>query len=471
MEEGVPRDLLAKQHKVAIGTVRRIKQNAMKLREHSESLGAHTMRRIRKPQLEDLDARLYAWVQEERANGGRITDTILQEKAKELNALHGGPSDFTASRGWAWRFKTRHNINPPKPRPEKPDLDAKKIEEFIENLLRLMEEDDIEMENVYSIAEIGIMWKALPPRVSLSAGEKKSQLNRMQKERVSVGFCVNATGIHKLTPLFIYRYAQPQALKHCWDRVPVIFKAQKHGSMVDRELFVDWLENHFLPAVRKEQLEKGYAAGKVLLLVDDSLSNVIPPKVQSTSKVEILFFPRNTTSRVQPMYQGVASYIRKSFRLLLLRRILNFSKSVKEFFEDYDLKDCIDMVHEAWSEVTSTSLRNSWQKIFKDRLNEPETDECAGFNKTLAIRDAMCRMVRDDIRLEEIQSWLSHCEKVEEYLLGFEEREEGQKKLKLLTKEAMDKSFDNLLVWAKKQADFLRLDVHMLEYYYNQSCM
>lgn len=229
LKDGVPVDILAKEYEVKPLTIRRIKRNEQRLYQRSQMWGDDIQRRLRKPILVDLDARLYAWYMEERMRGRRVTETILQRKATELNREHGGPSSFVASRAWTWRFKVRHNI--PSGRVSGDVANAREADSFTHNLRFQLAEENIPLYNVYNMDEVSLMWKALPQKVCGGATETIAPDSKVQEDRVTVAFCANATGTHKLPALVIYRYGRPMALKHCWDQIPVIFMAQKNSRM------------------------------------------------------------------------------------------------------------------------------------------------------------------------------------------------------------------------------------------------
>ncbi|XP_076664782.1 uncharacterized protein LOC143367051 [Andrena cerasifolii] len=76
-----------------------------------------------------------------------------------------------------------------------------------------------------------------------------------------------------------------------------------------------------------------------------------------------MFLPPNTTSILQPMDQGIIAKMKRSFRHKMLRRILEYPGGIQEFHRKYDLKDCINFVHEAWGDVEPINVANVWKKI------------------------------------------------------------------------------------------------------------
>ena len=112
LESGASVKNLSSKYKVSSTTIRRIRREGGVL-ENFGNQGTHMLKRRnrRKPTYEDIDNRLYEWFLERGALGDRLTDLLLQKKAREICTEFGAPSSFMASRGWLTKFKERHNIH------------------------------------------------------------------------------------------------------------------------------------------------------------------------------------------------------------------------------------------------------------------------------------------------------------------------------------------------------------------------
>lgn len=476
LEDGVPMSQLVKEYGVSSITIRRIKNNAVLLRQRFKTPGAEGRKKMRKPVLDELDNRLYAWFRKQRVIGDRITDAVLQEKAKELNETFGGPSSFSASKGWIWRFKNRHGINLLKPQGDTANADTWTTAEFTHSFLERLEEERIKLQNVYNMAETGLVWKALPKRTLVDTLGRRVYGNKIKKDRVTVGLCANATGTHKLPPLFIHRHEKPRALKHCQNRLPVIFKDQKKACM-DQNIFADWLKNHFKPAVRTHQHETN-THGKVLLLIDNCAAHKLPLQLQiEDDNIEIVFFPSNATLNLQPMDQGVLRKVKKSFRHRVLKRILHFPGGVAEFCADYDIKDCMDLVNEAWIDVSSVDICNSWKELLgveategKNKAGEgqPEASFCDMSNIT-SIKETVGRIARETVSQKEVEEWLLVCEEIECDLDDLEDEEECPYRRTPLNQDEdeIERMIISLVLWSENQSDIIKLHARVLKDYYD----
>ncbi|KAH7953954.1 hypothetical protein HPB49_014541 [Dermacentor silvarum] len=95
---GIPRSTLS--------TLLKNKGNIKAKAEKSQHSGA---RRVRKAAFEDVEKALHEWFIDARARNIPISGPILQQKAQNF-AFILGAENFSASRGWLQRFKTRFDI-------------------------------------------------------------------------------------------------------------------------------------------------------------------------------------------------------------------------------------------------------------------------------------------------------------------------------------------------------------------------
>ncbi|XP_015429000.1 PREDICTED: tigger transposable element-derived protein 2-like [Dufourea novaeangliae] len=476
LEYGVPVSQLMTDYGVSVATIRRIKRNSAQLQQTSATSG-QIRKRMRKPVLHDLDDRLYAWYLQQREIGERITDAQFHKKALKLNEQFAGPSTFTANRGWIWRFKRRHGIAATKTPTvtEDTDVPTKEQEEFIQGFLWRLNEENIQIEHIYSMDETNLMWKTLPPRVLAHTGEKNI-LNNVQTDCVTVGLCTNVTGSHKLPPLFVHKYEKPRALKHLnQDCLPVVYKTQENAS-IDKDVYDDWLENHFKPAVRRHQLENG-RHGKVLLLVDTDDAHMLAKPLEvkmEEDNIKVVFLPADAKSTLNPMGQGIVEMVKKTFRHRVLQKVLGLPYGVTQFYSDYDIKDCIDTVNEVWQDVSRVVIRDSWQKLLGNRAKEEilvkEEERDADASSITGIRETVGAIVGTTISQQEIENWLSTCEKTED-----DPNTKCEKKCPLVQKtpscldeEEVDRTFSNLLLWSLNQPEFVKLQIQVLKKYYEE---
>ena len=357
--------VVASKYSVDVSTIRRIKQNTAKVLAFADKDKVQKQRqRIKKAANEELEERLLTWFIERRTLGDFLSDALLLEKATELRDTIESCSDFKVSDGWLAGFKQRHSIRLVRTYGESAGADEDAAQKFITEFQKLMEEEDISEENIYNMDESGLLWRTLPSKTLAERKEKRIKGFKSRKERITIALCANATGTHKLMPLVINKYLNPRALKHCRNRLSVIFKAQSNAWMT-KSLFIDWYENDFKPSVRAYQAQN--AVGKVVLLLDNCAGHKVPANIQEDSYFKIMYLPPNTTSLIQPLDQGIFAKIKILYRHKILRRATTHIGGVTEFHKYFSLKDCIDAVEQSWTEVTLENIRNAWKKIIPEQ--------------------------------------------------------------------------------------------------------
>ncbi|XP_043251946.1 jerky protein homolog-like [Colletes gigas] len=472
LKTGVPDTVLANEYGVKTATIHRIKRNEVRIRHLTQSMAKQGFkrRRIRKPLQNELEARLYSWFLQRRALGDRISNSLLQKKAKELHEEFGGPSLFRASNGWVWNFKNRYDIRLyDHHHCSTTEPDAMTSGQFSQNFFQRLMMEDIKPQNVYNMAETRLLWKVLPLRTVFHASERNVCENKIKNDRVTVGLCANATGTHKLPPLFIYDFEKPRSLKHCWTRLPLVFKDQKNARMTT-DVFVNWLKNHFKPAVNKHQFENGNR-DKVLLLMDNSTVHALPADLQmEDDSVEVIFIPEKMAAALQPMSQGIVSKVKRSFRHNMLRRIKDLPRGIVEFYADYDVKDCMDFVDEAWLDVEQDQIRRSWTNLMGDQRTEEEEEVQSQLALDVReISETMRAIAGEPVPEERVREWLSSCEAAElDPENVYDDEEQSEKQRKDPESEETDRFFASLVFWSLTQPPYVQMQVQMLKDYYDQ---
>ncbi|XP_053973134.1 uncharacterized protein LOC128873530 [Hylaeus volcanicus] len=361
IEVGVPMIQLANDYNVNSMTIRRIRSNAAQIRQQSQLMGIKNQKKFRMPVLRQLDMRLYAWYLHRRTIDDHVTDSMLQAKAKELNEQFGGPSSFTGSRGWIWRFKRRHGINPPKYHDECTNNTGTEGD-FPWNSLQQMEEDEMELENFYNMNEMDLAWRVVPRK---TLEEKKVFKHRMTTHRL------DSIEMQNLSSLVTYEYERSRDLMNCRNRLPVVFKARRN-IWTDRNEFADWFENYFKPAVRRHQIRRG-AGGKVFLLLDKCRINVLPPPLRRQDDIELVYFSTNMAG--PPTGQEIVERTRRSFGRIMLRKILEFPDGVVEFYGNYYVRDCVSLINEIWIDTIQMSICKSCSKLLADTATKEQKTE------------------------------------------------------------------------------------------------
>ncbi|XP_003748676.1 jerky protein homolog-like [Galendromus occidentalis] len=312
-----------------------------------------------------LDAALFLWFLQKRHIGFPLSGPIICAKALELYPKLGGTRDFRASNGWLQKFKSRHGIRELEVQGESLSSDAEAAGQFVIKFRAALNIGTFDPEFIYNGDETGLYYRALPSRSLAARNERSAPGRKASKDRVTVMTCANATGNHRIPILLIGRSQNPRCFRGA--SIPLVYRAQRK-SWMSRDIFVDWYENTFIPAVEEHQKIIG-KEGNVLLILDNAPSH--PPLTTmetKNGKFTVTFLPPNVTAILQPMDQGVIVALKRLYRKQLMFRMLcliendaaaasgNLSKLI-------DLKDCCLMLSQAWASVRTSTLRNAWNKL------------------------------------------------------------------------------------------------------------
>ena len=93
------------------------------------------------------------------------------------------------------------------------------------------------------------MYRSLPNCTLVSANEKEVAGHKLIKDRLTVMFCANAVGSHKIPPLIIGKSKEHR----CFPKgqpLPVDYIDQKKAWMTT-DIFLYWFQEIFLKNVRK----------------------------------------------------------------------------------------------------------------------------------------------------------------------------------------------------------------------------
>ncbi len=294
-------------------------------------------------------------------------------KAKSITSSLSIPkTDFKASWQWLRRFRVRRGL-------QKMLLHGEGAEVNKSDLRLLAALDDFyaiiaqyDPENVYNMDETGLFFCLLPrynllmpdEDISTTRGKKKS------KDWVSLIVCANAVGSHKIPCALIGKPKAPACIKDRQWPVPYFIQAK---AWMDVETCWKWFNEVFLPEVKK-QTGRG-----VLLLLDNALEHF---EAFECDNVRIVFFPPNCTSWKQPCDMGIIAALKKRFKYLYLKDVLDFYELDEEaklrkkmqgrrlqrgvagvaYRNPAHLLDAANYVKEAWQSVSPSSIKNAFIK-------------------------------------------------------------------------------------------------------------
>ena len=119
---------------------------------------------------------------------------------------------------------------------------------------------------------------------------------------------VSATG-EKLPMFVIGKSVKPRCFKHV-KSLPCRYRAQPE-SWMSSFLFDEWVKE----LDRKFEKENC----KIVLIADNCPAH---PIVDGLKAIELVFLPQNTTSKTQPMDQGVIRSLKAEYRRKIIKRLI-----------------------------------------------------------------------------------------------------------------------------------------------------
>ena len=156
-------------------------------------------------------------------------------------------------------------------------------------------------------------------------------------------FTVNMTGSDKRPPLVIGKAAHPSALK----KKNVLLKNLKIEYYNNTRA---WMNGPIFHSYMKNWNDELAQRRHILLLIDNAPSHII----DEYSNINIQFLPPNTTSKIQPLDQGIIRSVkcayRKTIQVQYCSRVENYEE-VKQIMQSFDSVVAVNTLVDAWEGV------------------------------------------------------------------------------------------------------------------------
>nr|XP_006817587.1 PREDICTED: tigger transposable element-derived protein 4-like [Saccoglossus kowalevskii] len=128
------------------------------------------------------------------------------------------------------------------------------------------------------------------------------------------------------------------------------------------DLFIEWLHKLVKKYARKEKFSCSSTTGPA------------HPAVKNLKAIKLVFLPPNTTSKLQPMDQGVIRNFKCFYRQRVVQRML-VNLDSGETLPTINVKDAIDMLHSSWHKVTDTTIANCFRKVSFVHPPNPDVEQ------------------------------------------------------------------------------------------------
>ena len=312
-----------------------------------------------KSPLEELNVLVWEWFQKARATNIPVSGPLLQEKAlefgKELKV-----TDFKASNGWLECFRKHHAISFSVIIGESVSVPENICYDWKAKLQDLISGYD--QKDVFNMDETGVFFRALPDKTLVVKGQD-CKGGKRSKERITVVMCCNMDG-QFVKPLVIGKAERPRCFRNLDIKtLPVTWRNNKKAWMTSK-LFTSWLADFN----RQMRLQSRH----VLLFLDNAPSH---PKDQTYSNVKLHFFPANTTSKLQPLDQGIIKCMKSHYLKRLLRKVISKVDQLEEACEiakSVTVYDACLWIAQAQNCISEDTVRKCFGRC--GFLSDPDTD-------------------------------------------------------------------------------------------------
>ena len=282
-----------------------------------------------------------------------MSGPMLQEEAKVI-ADRLGDNVFKASNGWLEKWKKRYNIKEMSVAGEDGDDNSVTLESWQERAKELSK--GYAPEDVWNMDETGQFWKALPNK-SLSESGRRCRGGKKAKQRCTWAFFVNASG-GKEEPVVIGRSAKPRCFKHLKDNTR-LYKCHYFSNKKA------WMRTEVMVNILTKLNRRVRNEGRSIILFLDNAPCHPPELKDQFSHIKIIFLPKNTTSKTQPLDAGIIKLWKVKTRRKLLRHVCSKigAETASEIVKSVHLLQSIQWGKQAWDEIPPETIKKCFAKV------------------------------------------------------------------------------------------------------------
>ena len=348
---------LAEIYNIGKTAAANILKNEKKIREQHETFHEKSKKRNRHGKYRKINEILFEWYKRCCASNIYPNGAMLKEEAIAIKyqLRNNDFDDFSASDGWLDCWKTTYSVKERRIVGEAGDVSTETITSWMERISELIE--GYSLENIWNMDESGCFFKALPDKGLVEKG-KQAKGGKKSKQRLTVAFFVNAAGEKVDQPIVIWKSKLPRCFK----------KLKDPSRPVDVHYFSNpksWMTSEVMAAVLARFNRKLlFEDRKVILFLDNATCHP-ESLIDQFSQIKIVFLPKNTTSRLQPLDAGIIQNFKVKYRKRLVKYVLariQEDASATEIVKGVDVLMAIRWLQEAWKEVSNVTIKNCFEK-------------------------------------------------------------------------------------------------------------
>ena len=345
VEEGKLKLRVAAKYGISKNTLSTWIKNNDKIFEAAKK-GMNTKRqRLRAGSYEKLDQAIFKWLLTVWSRDVAVSALILKTKAIDFDEKVS-IENFHASDGWLDRWKKRYDVSFKKISGEGNVCTDEMTAPWAETTSPTML-SKYELNQIYNADEFDLFYRAQPEK-SLHLKDERCVGRKHSKLRLTGLAAANAAG-EKLPMFVIGKSKSPRCFKNI-KHLPCHYRSQ-NKSWMDSILFEEWVR----------EIDRRFTAeGKKIALVVDNCPAY--PSIDNLVSVDLIFFPPNTTSKLQPVDQGVIRSLKAYYKSLSVRKLIEAIEKNKPLPE-FSILDAVRMLDVAWEKLQKKRLLTASQKL------------------------------------------------------------------------------------------------------------
>ena len=359
VEEGSSKSQIATKYGIPKNTLSTWIKSKEKIFEAMKTQGNKSkLQRLKEGTYTHLDNLIFKFLTI-RSRNVVVTASILKTKAKKL-AERINIKEFHASDGWLDRWKNRYNVSFKTVSGEGNSCTAEMIAPWKETTLPTIL-SKYKLDEIYNADEFGLFFR-MQPNKSLNLRSDACVGGKPSKIRLT-GMAAGNAMSDKLPMFVIGKSKSPLCFKGV-KHLPYRYRNQ-NKSWIDSVLFEEWIREIDGKFTKEKK--------KIALLIDNCPAH---PTIDNLTSIELIFLPPNTTSKLQPMDQGVIRSLKAYYKSLAMQRLVAAIDKGK-YLPVFSILDAMKMLDLAWQKVKNSTIINYFAKagISKEQQKSAQLDD------------------------------------------------------------------------------------------------
>lgn len=260
-----------------------------------------------------------------------------------------GMDGWKCSNGFIHRFKKHYNFVSKKLCGEggaAPDVSDFIRDKLIPTISRYRPRD------IYNCDETGLLYRSPPTTTIATKGKSVHGGKFDHKKRLTLFLFVNMDGSDKCKPIVIGESKKPRCFKNI---------AREDLSCDYYNNSTSWMNSDFFMRIVQEFDRRMYRQKRKVLLTLDNAS--CHPNIK-LSNVELLYFPPNATSVIQPLDQGILRSVKARYKRVLCHKYLaaiEKKEDARKVLSYLTVKEAMDIVRDCWDQTPARCILNCFR--------------------------------------------------------------------------------------------------------------